>query len=242
MASAYQELTAPAKQIRLLELEPGSRDNPIVCKASVAALAKCPTYTALSYCWGKEQEPYEHKITFSGVASFGVTKNLFDALKHLRKEGELTDEPTTLWIDALCINQKDDNEKNMQVKLMGEIYKTAAETCIWLGAAADDSDKAMDAIAALDGDDLDNPRNMVDAITMKAIERLQQRPWWKRVWVIQGKRHQRISPTSQLGRDVAANEQSNRSTSVQVSHREMWRQAPHRSRLCPPGQRKERLE
>jgi hypothetical protein len=177
MVPAYQELTVPAKQIRLLSLQPGSRDKPIVCKTSVAALAESPLYTALSYCWGKEQEPYEHKITFNGIASFRVTKNLFDALKHLRKEGELTDEPTTLWIDALCIYQKDNNKKNVQVKLIGNIYKTATETCIWLGAATDDSNKAIDAIAALDSDDLDSPRNMVDAATLKAIERLQQRPW-----------------------------------------------------------------
>lgn len=77
-------------------------------------------------------------------------------------------------------------EKNIQIKLMGQIYTRAKETCIWLGESADDSDQAMDAIATLDGEDLDSPANSVAPTILAAIQKLQQRPWWSRVWAIQG--------------------------------------------------------
>jgi hypothetical protein len=39
----------------------------------------------------------------------------------------------TLWIDAICINQRDLVERNQQVNMMIEIYSEAEETLIWMG-------------------------------------------------------------------------------------------------------------
>ncbi|KAI1213864.1 heterokaryon incompatibility protein-domain-containing protein [Annulohypoxylon truncatum] len=41
--------------------------------------------------------------------------------------------PLLFWIDALCINQDDMQERAEQVKLMRRIYTTASMVCIWLG-------------------------------------------------------------------------------------------------------------
>lgn len=38
-----------------------------------------------------------------------------------------------LWIDAICINQKDDEEKSSQVGIMRQIYERAFQTIVWLG-------------------------------------------------------------------------------------------------------------
>ena len=37
-----------------------------------------------------------------------------------------------LWIDQVCINQEDPDERTMQVLLMREIYKKAAIVRVWL--------------------------------------------------------------------------------------------------------------
>jgi hypothetical protein len=57
-----------------------------------------------------------------------------------------------LWIDALCINQEDIAERNVQVQRMGNIYQTAKGVLIWLGEASDDCDVAIDALLYISSD------------------------------------------------------------------------------------------
>lgn len=58
-----------------------------------------------------------------------VTLNLHLTLEHLvRKREDLV-----IWIDAICINQSDDEEKAQQVLIMRDIYAQAEETIVWLG-------------------------------------------------------------------------------------------------------------
>jgi hypothetical protein len=66
-----------------------------------------------------------------------VTKNCEAALRRLRdKDGE-----RILWIDAICIDQDNINERNHQVQLMKEVYSTAHQVIIWLGEASTDLDE-----------------------------------------------------------------------------------------------------
>jgi hypothetical protein len=58
-----------------------------------------------------------------------VTENLFDALDQLSQMPDVD----FLWIDALCINQEDLDERASQVLIMGEIYASSVETIVWLG-------------------------------------------------------------------------------------------------------------
>ncbi|KAF2208887.1 hypothetical protein CERZMDRAFT_8174, partial [Cercospora zeae-maydis SCOH1-5] len=60
---------------------------------------------------------------------FKIKKTLRDALRRLRKRSD----PRALWIDAICINQIDAQEKSSQLALLGRIYSNAAEVLIWLG-------------------------------------------------------------------------------------------------------------
>ncbi|KAJ4289069.1 hypothetical protein N0V90_011411 [Kalmusia sp. IMI 367209] len=57
-----------------------------------------------------------------------VTKNLYDALRHIRSENSNRE----IWVDALCINQADVKERNHQVSLMGDIYSSAELVINWL--------------------------------------------------------------------------------------------------------------
>ncbi|KAI1567340.1 endo-polygalacturonase precursor [Pyrenophora tritici-repentis] len=94
---------------------------------------------ALSYVWGLSENP---DSIYIGDCRSEVTPNLHAALLHLRD----TSFARILWIDALCINQKDDDEKSGQIQLMAQIYAVAKEVVVWLGEEADDSSTAFEAI------------------------------------------------------------------------------------------------
>lgn len=63
------------------------------------------------------------------VLAHSIQANLFDFLQHLR----LNYADVVLWGDALCIDQSDILEKNIQVPLMGLIYSYAESVLAWLG-------------------------------------------------------------------------------------------------------------
>ena len=125
-------------------------------------------FEALSYFWGDEAAD----CTFSlNNTPFLIKPNLQGALRELGK-GKVE---RLLWIDAICINQADINERNEQVRMMSSIYRQATRVVIWMGprftggrsAAAE----AIEDFAKRQrrGDDsqqlstfLDNPKNHVE--------------------------------------------------------------------------------
>jgi len=76
--------------------------------------------------WGDPDDKTEIEVDGS---HFMVTRNLYDALKRLRK----ITQRRAIWADAICIDQRNQKEKGHQVKLMGNIYKMAAQVVMWLG-------------------------------------------------------------------------------------------------------------
>jgi len=64
---------------------------------------------------------------------------LYASLKRLRK----ADGSLRIWVDALCINQADTDERNEHVKMMGEIYSKASAVHIWLGEPMGDDGRAV---------------------------------------------------------------------------------------------------
>ncbi|KAI8623732.1 heterokaryon incompatibility protein-domain-containing protein [Xylariaceae sp. FL1651] len=127
-----------SREIRVIDLLPGSGEDKICCSMQHTQLGsfECP-FEALSYTWG---DPKSIAMICIDDAPFPVRDNLRAALWHLRRP----DRPRTLWIDALCINQQDNEEKSFQVQLMSSIYAAATTVIVWLGTSADDSDIAMD--------------------------------------------------------------------------------------------------
>ncbi|OAG34340.1 hypothetical protein AYO21_11492 [Fonsecaea monophora] len=101
------------------------------------------TYHALSYVWGG---PIPHKSVYIDDKPVEVTPNLFMGLRRIRHP---TDK-ISLWVDALCIDQKNDQEKMSQVKRMTEIYANAMTVFMWLGEEDDDSDLAMELLQCLE--------------------------------------------------------------------------------------------
>lgn len=142
----YHDALRPERsEIRLLTILPQThhdccgQDVQLHCSMDRASLADKPSYNALSYTWGAPN--FTQSICINGRC-FRVTKNLQSALFHLRQQHE----SVVVWIDAVCINQKDNEEKSHQVQQMQRIYEEAQLVLIWLGPARDESDVAMDSL------------------------------------------------------------------------------------------------
>jgi Heterokaryon incompatibility protein (HET) len=199
-------LRSALKEIRLLELLPGCENDPVHCRLSTHLPLSRPQYEALSYCWGHGTE----KITCDN-ALLGITLNLFYALKRLRT----TDQSRILWVDAICINQGDVDERSEQVPLMQDIYRNCEKVLVWLGGEAS-SGRAVGFLDTLGRKianychDLsragyhDTEHKMVDKylVTLAKSYRdefqtkefeeswmdvigLLRSPWWSRCWVVQ---------------------------------------------------------
>ncbi|PMD64719.1 uncharacterized protein K444DRAFT_499797, partial [Hyaloscypha bicolor E] len=172
-------------QIRLLTLFPGvngdNGDSPIRCILKPVHLddAHPPCYTALSYTWGDNS----NKVTIEvNGTEFEVTRNLHLALKHFRN----TQDPIpTLWVDAICINQKHDNEKEAQVQFMQSIFSGAQETWGWLGPEVDKSNNAVDLINVLSRAQWGSLKSPGIEDKLAALDHLLTRDYWYRVWIVQ---------------------------------------------------------
>ena len=83
-------------------------------------------FEALSYFWGDEAA--DRTLSLDNTP-FSIKPNLEAALRELSK-GKVE---RLLWIDAICINQADLNERNEQVRMMSSIYRQATRVVIWIG-------------------------------------------------------------------------------------------------------------
>jgi hypothetical protein len=176
----YSPLSSNIDSIRLLRLLP-HRDKAadIQCELfdySLHELHGTHLYEALSYVWG---DPNENLPIFVRGNRFNVTINLHAALLRLRNHSI----ERILWIDAICINQADDKEKENQIQFMAKIYGQANRVVVWLGETADDSDLAFEEIRSVRGKRPDD--QPLDSNVASAVLALLQRPWFRRIWVRQ---------------------------------------------------------
>ncbi|KAJ4406180.1 hypothetical protein N0V82_010181 [Gnomoniopsis sp. IMI 355080] len=116
--------------IRILILLQGTETEPLECSLEKCLLDDAShherEYEALSYCWGLPDR--NASLNCSG-SSLKITETMDVVLRVLR----YSDKPRRLWIDQLCINQDDDEEKSQQVRSMRQIYSSAKRTLVWLG-------------------------------------------------------------------------------------------------------------
>ena len=133
-ASPYEPLDESQSEIRLLEILDVSGKT-VVCQLHTVSLSSAPIFTALSYVWGDPK--VTERISLNGK-SIAVSINLVPALRsvenHWQKEFPDRDRSTfRLWVDAACVNQKDDDERSSQVRRMYSIYSSAELVIAWLG-------------------------------------------------------------------------------------------------------------
>jgi hypothetical protein len=139
----YPPLPSGNDSIRLLRLKPDKNNSAdIRCELfnySLENACRTHLYEALSYVWG---EPDNKLSIFIQSLRFDITKNLHAALLQLRNH---TIE-RVMWVDAICINRENLEGKAEQIQIMARIYGQANRMIVWLGEAAENSDKALDKI------------------------------------------------------------------------------------------------
>jgi len=136
--------------IRILILEPSKRQEPIQCSLVPVRLSEKPEYDALSYVWGTD-EP-SHEIFIDGQKAM-IRANLYSALLRFRRSPERNNSQEAsdrnlqrrLWVDALCIDQTCDPERDQQVRSMKLVYVQARSVLIWLRESVESDRLAFDA-------------------------------------------------------------------------------------------------
>jgi hypothetical protein len=190
LSPLYQPLNAERHEIRLLRILNQAK--------TIASLDDSPTYSALSYERGRCQgeEPGEDVLPIAVISlSVSTTTNLSLALKYLDQD------KGSYWIDALCINQEDNNERGHQVRMMARIYQGAERLYAWLGLSDEESILGMRLISNFLNDfvklhptpgkewQLDWVRQKLGAPQMdpqwKGLGKILDNSYWHRLWIVQ---------------------------------------------------------
>ncbi|POS74144.1 HET domain-containing protein [Diaporthe helianthi] len=182
----YEPLIAE-DAVRILVLEPADHlESPLCCSITQQrrdspsrSVSGCD-YSAVSYTWGDCELSHQLLVRTDAQSwsCLRITANVDSLLRHFR----VPHKARLLWIDAICLNQKDETEKTQQIPLMGRIYNDAKRTRIWLGN--DEVDKAQHAFSVI----RDIGREDQRKVTREELECLAEffsRPWFTRRWVIQ---------------------------------------------------------
>jgi hypothetical protein len=178
--------------IRLFQLKPGRHDEPLQGRLIYASFNSIPKYEALSYSWGNPDKLH-HLLTDEGFVP--ITESVRSALTRLR----FHDQIRVLWVDAICINQDDHEEKEEQILLMPKIYSSASRAVVYLGEEANGSDLAIKLIEKIAKTSFHGlPTKFVSETALanyglpdgsdkvwKAFRAFWSRPWFRRVWIMQ---------------------------------------------------------
>jgi hypothetical protein len=160
-STLYGKLDQDRHEVRLLTIHPRKTQpfsphperNAISASLTTQSLDDPTEYFALSYVWESGQYfPRSHrKGTRRAVhllvdsVRIEVNRNLWLAIERIRQD----EKTVRIWVDAVCINQTDLNEKAWQIGLMSRIYQQASRTLIWLGKGSPSSRIAMDFLRSL---------------------------------------------------------------------------------------------
>ncbi|KAK4162892.1 heterokaryon incompatibility protein-domain-containing protein [Cladorrhinum sp. PSN259] len=226
----YEYNPLPENHIRLLNLHPSTDNDPNSPLSgdllTIPLFSDFPSpfpFSAISYVWGNSLPSNSSEQTLSTPTGIiRLTPSLFSFLVRLRHSST---QPLLLWADAICINQIDPHEKQHQVGLMADVYRSAAQVLADLGEETEDTGIALETIDSywragvkrgVDGrafgrsltteetcmfldlplplrDDGKGDGEEKEDETFKepephvsgAVVRFFERPWFRRIWVVQ---------------------------------------------------------
>jgi hypothetical protein len=170
--------------IRIIHLDSSVDDNaPITFKILQSRLSDVKLeYEALSYTWGA-QYPKQRAFCRNPPSALEVTQNCYSALRRLRN-----DSVRQIWIDAICINQEDNDERGAQVRMMDRIYARASQVIVDLGEETPGCRLLFTELMEADKSKTQTGEYMRPRPSDRIIEELEclyRRPWFSRIWVVQ---------------------------------------------------------
>lgn len=181
----YQGGELDKNSLRLVEIQPAAHESdPVVCTLSEVTFGSRPMFEALSYMWGTEKA--DDAITLNGHP-FEVGKNLLDALHFLRSQAMFKKTCHLFWIDAICINQSDVEERNRQVRIMDQIYFRADTVVVWLGSKYSEFQREMISELKLEESEKlgEGSLQIGNSTQQKMVRHLRTDPYWDRLWILQ---------------------------------------------------------
>jgi hypothetical protein len=173
------------------------------CSLEIVDLESSPAYEALSYRWGfgmdnkkktsatSEENPgqIEKRLIHVNGRSMWIPRSSYELL-HARSSIWHT---RLVWIDAICIDQGNNDEKSFQVPLMGSIYSKASRIIVWPGDRLDSGLASAMILRLLSAYEMfDAPQyemkdyfaDEIDKPGWKALVKLLHDPYFTRVWVV----------------------------------------------------------
>jgi hypothetical protein len=193
MEYQWRELPGP-RFFRLLQLLSYDDAGLIAFSLEPTEIDASPDYTAISYSWGKRVPT--HKALCNGK-HVPLTASVHALFTHLLGNHEAS---KTIWIDALCIDQRNPSECAQQVRLMKDIFSRASLTIVWLGEPNEPSlvpsmiqlgEKIIDMTKSVSTRRLASEEfekyglPPIEDLAWKMLANLFCLPWFERVWIAQ---------------------------------------------------------
>lgn len=159
-------------------------------------------FRSLSYVWGPEKLSHKKRMLVTPQGILEIKASLGAALQRLRQQTK----ELVLWVDAICINQEDEDEKVKRISLLPQMFQRAI--CTLAVVATDDKSeqtvRTLLQIAAVQAygsdvskwpEELGLLRTRVpwmraglpahDSTFWEDVTELFQRPWFRRAWIVQ---------------------------------------------------------
>ncbi|CAG1961471.1 unnamed protein product [Fusarium graminearum] len=180
-------------QLRLLKFVDYGTSVSVVLK-TFSLHQPLPAYDSLSYTWTTNGDVLSKSWNLViNKQQLPVLDTLRPFIDVLESKGQLLD-GRWWWIDSICINQSDVEEKAQQIQHMQRIYSQASRVICWLGKESGDSNIAMEFVKHLDKMSrekyhIDKLRTILQASEYRAkwaaLGNLLSRRWWSRIWTVQ---------------------------------------------------------
>jgi hypothetical protein len=176
----YVSINTSLGDIRAMNIHPGDQADDLNLTFDVVRILNDSKldFEAISYRWGSPEG--RHLVQLNGRL-FPITSSQNQMIRNLRDVQNIR----RVWIDALCINQKDIAERKDQVQLMRKVFGYARSVSIYLDSEIDESGPAYRKFLTFTSDCKIEDLLEEESIFWRQICNALQSEYFERVWVQQ---------------------------------------------------------